>query len=86
MCIFSIIGLAVAVLIAILSRPPIIKALRGLFADRKELLLFAMFETVAIGATALLLMVVGPQAGGYVLLGFVALFFIWTMKPPAKRR
>jgi hypothetical protein len=41
---------------------------------------------VAIGATALILMAVGPQAGGFALLGCVALFLIWGMKPPAKRR
>ena len=38
----------VAVLIAILSRPPINKALHGLLADRKELVRFAMFESVAM--------------------------------------
>jgi hypothetical protein len=45
-----------------------------------------MFEAVAIGATALLLMAFGPQAGGFALLGFVALFAMWALKPPAKPR
>jgi hypothetical protein len=76
----------VVVLIAVLSRPAIIRALRGLLADRKELILFAMFEAVAIGATALLLIAVGPQVAGFVLVGLAALFFTWVMKPPAKRR
>jgi hypothetical protein len=76
---------AVVVLILVLSRPAVIRAVRGLLADRKELVLFALFEVVAIGATTLLLMAVGPQAAGFALLGFVALFFMWVMKPPAKR-
>ncbi len=76
----------VAVLVATLSRPPIAKALRGLVGNRKELVLFALFEAVAIVATTLLLMAFGPQAGGLALLGFVALFTIWAMKPPAKPR
>jgi hypothetical protein len=79
----------VAVLIAMLSRPPtakaIAKALRGLLADRRELALFAMFEAVAIGATALLLVAVGPLAAGVVLLGCAALFLVWVIRPPAQR-
>ena len=78
--------MAVLVAILILSRPPMAKALRRLLGNHKELVLFALFEAVVIGATTLLLLAVGPQAGGFALLGFVALFTIWAMKPPAKPR
>jgi phosphotransferase system glucose/maltose/N-acetylglucosamine-specific IIC component len=85
MGIFRIV-LVVAVLIAILTWPPITKALRGLLADRKELALFALFEAVAIGAFALALMVFGLQVSAVLLLACVGLFAIWALKPPAKRR
>jgi hypothetical protein len=84
MDIFWIAPVAV-VLIAILSRPPIIRALRGLLADRKELVLFALFEAVAIGAFALALMAFGLQVSAVLLLACVGLLLIWAMKPPAKR-
>ncbi|MDP3738340.1 MAG: hypothetical protein Q8R02_13175 [Hyphomonadaceae bacterium] len=75
----------VLIAIAILSRPPINKALRGLLADRKELVLFAMLEAVAIGAFALALMAFGLQVSAVLLLACVGLLLIWAMKPPAKR-
>jgi hypothetical protein len=76
----------VVVLITVLSRPAIIRVQRDLLADRKELILFALFEAAAIGAMALLLIAVGPQAAGAVLVALVVLFSMWVMKPPAKRR
>jgi hypothetical protein len=86
MDIFWIVPLVVVLIaIVILSRPPITKALRGLLADRKELVLLAMFEAVAIGAFALALMAFGLQVSAILLLACVALFAIWAMRPPAKR-
>lgn len=83
---FFLVALVVVGLVAILQRPPIAKAWRGLLGDRKELLLFAVFEVVAIAAWVLVLMAFGLKAGIYVLLGGVSLFALWATKPPAKPR
>jgi len=76
-----ILGLA-----AILSWPPITKSLLGLLKDRKELALFALFLLVEVSLAAIVLAVLGPRVGVFVILASVALFAIWAMKPPAKRR
>ncbi len=78
--------MVVVIAIAILSRPAFSKALRGLLTDHKELILFALFEAVAIAAFVLVLMIFGLQVSAVLLLGSVALFAIWATKPPAKRR
>jgi hypothetical protein len=78
--------LVVAVLVAILSRPQMAKVLRGLLKDREELALFAMFLLVEVGLVAVVLATLGPRVGFYVILGSVASFVIWAMKPPAKPR
>ena len=77
--VFSVLGV-------ILSRPPIAGALVGLLKDRKELALFAGFLLVEVVLVAVVLAAVGPRVGFYVILASVALFVIWAMRPPAKRR
>ena len=72
-------------LIAVLSRPAITKALRGLLANGKELELFALSLLVAVGLVAVLLAVFGPSIAGAIMLAFIALFAMWAIRPPAKR-
>jgi hypothetical protein len=62
------------------------KAFLGLLGNGKELALFAMFELVAIGASAVVLAIFGPRVGVFVLLASVCLFALWATKPPAKPR
>lgn len=77
----------IAVLAPILAQPEIRKALRGFIGDRRELALFALFEVAAIAAVALLLLLVGPQVGGIVLILAAGLLALWAvMKPPAQKR
>ena len=71
---------------AILSRPAIAKAVLGLFKDRKELALFAVFVFVEICLTAILLSTFGPRVGGFMIVASVLLFAVWAMRPPAQRR
>jgi hypothetical protein len=76
----------VAVLVVVLSRPPISNALLGLLKDRKELALYALFVLVEVALTAIVLTVFGPRVGIYVILASVLLFAFWATRPPAKRR
>ena len=78
--------IVISILSAILSRPQIARLLLGLLKDRKELALFAVFLLVEIVLVAIVLAVVGPRVGFYVIIASVALFVIWAMRPPAKRR
>ena len=80
------IAVIVTVLAAILSRPPITKALLGLLRDRKELVLFAVFVLAEIAAVAMVLAVLGPRVGFFLIIASLALFVIWATKPPASRR
>jgi hypothetical protein len=76
----------VSLLVGILSQPLFAKPLRGLWRNRKELALFAAFFLVEGALVAIVLAAVGPRVAFYVIIGSVALFAIWAMKPPAKRR
>ncbi len=63
------------------------KAFRALLRDRRELILFALVEVVAIAALALLLLAVGPGVSGIVLVAGAGILAIWAItKPPATRR
>jgi hypothetical protein len=81
-----IISILTVVLGAILSRPPIAKALLGLLKDRKELVLFALFVFVEVCLAAIVLALFGPRVGGFVIVAAVLLFAVWGMRPPAQRR
>ena len=63
------------------------RALHGLLGDRRELALFALFEIMAIGAVALLIIAVGPRTSGTVLIvgAFLLILFV-IMRPPAQKR
>jgi hypothetical protein len=76
----------ISILVVILSRAPIAKALLGLMKDRKELVLFALFVLVEVLLTAVVLAVFGPRVGVFVIIASVLLFAAWATRPPAKRR
>jgi sugar phosphate permease len=81
-----IISLMPVLLGAILARPAIAKAFRGLLKDRNELALFAVFVFTEVGLTAIVLALFGPRVGFFVIVATVLLFAAWALRPPAQRR
>jgi hypothetical protein len=61
------------------------KAFGRLVRNGRELLLFALFEIVAVNLAALIFLTFGIKAGAFVLVGAVCLFALWALPPAAKR-